>query len=581
MFKYIVFSIISVLTFFIKVDNSISIYNGLFIPFAFIFFIFFYKKCDVIKSKWFYILALIFSLVMVLGNSLEESKSFYFIFKSSINLFYSLFKVIGYFVFFVYLLSYFYKVVKTVKFKDFKSVFDDHPILFSFVVLFLCYLIYMIAFYPAILSPDPSNQIKQFFHMPTKYLDSVIVIDPNVTFTNHHPIFQTLLMGFFIKLGLLFNNFNLGLFFYTFTQTLFLIFTLSFTIFYMKKIGVSSTYRIIVLLFYALSSVFPLYGMSMVKDVYFTCFIIFYTILLFEFLRNSDINKRNMFLFLSVTFFLILFRNNGIHVFILSFPFLFLVLKKIYKKLLFILIIVLSFNFTYTKVLLPFFKIPEGSIREVLSIPFQQTARYVSKYSVSLEDKKVIDKILVFDSLADRYRSDLSDPVKEKFNKYATKDELVEYFKVWLKLGLKHPDTYLEATLLNTYGYLYPNTRKWYVYYKYDSRLSDAGFDYHYNSLSILRDKLSSFAVKYPDIPIVGLSVNIGFAGMLLLTFLVYLLYEKKYRYIIVFLPSLTLLLICFASPANTYFRYAMPYIFSMPLLLSFISYFLKDKSMV
>ena len=542
--KEIIYSLFSILIFFINVDNSISFNNLLFVPLALLFFMYFYKKCDVLKSKWISLLAFIFSLVMVIGNSLEVSKSFSLIFKSNINLIYSILSIVGYFIFFKYLLSYFYLVLKKVKFGNIKSIFDDHPFISSFVILLLFYLIYMIAFYPAILSPDPSNQIKQFFHMHTKYLDSVILLDPNVTFTNHHPIFQTLLMGWFIKLGLLFNNFNLGLFFYTFTQSLFLIFTLSLTISYMKKIGISSIYRIIVLLFYALTPVFPLYGMSMVKDVYFACFIIIYTILLFDVIKNGEISLKNMFYIIIVSIFL-------------------------------------SFNFSYNKIVLPYFKIPAGSIREMLSIPFQQTARYVSKYSVSSDEKEAIDKILVFDDLASRYRSDLSDPVKEKFNKYYTKADLIKYFKVWFMEGIKHPDTYIEATLLNTYGYLYPNTSNWYIYYKYDKKLSDAGFDYHYNSLTDLRDMLSKYGVKYPSIPVIGMSVNIGFCGMLLLTFLIFLLYEKKYKYIIVLLPSLVVLLVCFASPANTYFRYAMPYIFMMPLLISFISYFLKDKSMI
>ena len=95
MFKYIVFSIISVLTFFIKVDNSISIYNGLFIPFAFIFFIFFYKKCDVIKSKWFYILALIFSLVNKKKFRAKRDKYIFAIIISIISLVFNLFLLIS------------------------------------------------------------------------------------------------------------------------------------------------------------------------------------------------------------------------------------------------------------------------------------------------------------------------------------------------------------------------------------------------------------------------------------------------------------------------------------------------------
>lgn len=582
MVKSIIFSILSILTLFVEVDNSISFNDNVFVIIISLFvLIYFYKKGEVIKNKWFYILAFILSLVMVIGNSLEVSKSFELLYKSILNISFSLLSIIGYFIFFLYLISYFYKILKNVNFFNINSRIDDHPFLSGVVILFLCYLIYMIAFYPAILSPDPSNQIKQFFHMPTKYLDSVIVMDPSVTLTNHHPVFQTLLIGGCIKLGLLFNSFNFGLFIYTFTQTLFLIITLSYTLLYMKKIGVSSIYRLIVLIFYALTPVFPLYGMSMVKDTYFTCFIIFYTILLFEILRKKDISIKDMILIIVVGIFLILFRNNGIHVLILSIPFLFSVFKNLWKRVLIILIILFSFNFTYMKVILPYFKIPEGSIREMLSIPFQQTARYVSKYSVSLEEKNTIDKILEFDTLASRYRTDLSDPVKEKFNKYATSDDLKKYFVVWFKEGIKHPNTYLEATLLNTYGYLYPDTSKWYIYYKYDKRLSDAGFDYHYNSFGDLRKRISEYGVKYPRIPFLGLFVNIGFCGILLLNFLCFLLYDKKYSSIIYLLPSLILLLICFASPANTYFRYAMPYIFMIPLLISFISYSLKEKSMI
>ena len=84
-----------------------------------------------------------------------------------------------------------------------------------------------------------------------------------------------------------------------------------------------------------------------------------------------------------------------------------------------IFLIVIGISTCYTKVLLPVFKITSGSIRETLSIPFQQTARY-SKYhsdELSKEDIAIIDKVLVYDTLAERYDPELADPVKNKFNK--------------------------------------------------------------------------------------------------------------------------------------------------------------------
>ena len=54
---------------------------------------------------------------------------------------------------------------------------------------------------------------------------------------------------------------------------------------------------------------------------------------------------------------------------------------------------------------MPVNKITPSSIRETLSIPFQQTARYVSNYEdeVTEKEKKTIDKVLVYDTLKDDY----------------------------------------------------------------------------------------------------------------------------------------------------------------------------------
>ena len=96
------------------------------------------------------------------------------------------------------------------------------------------------------------------------------------------------------------------------------------------------------------------------------------------------------------------------------------------------------FYIAYNNVLLPYFKIPNTSIREALSIPFQQTARYVKYHGddVTEEERKIIDHILEYDTLAENYQPDLSDPVKNKYNKYTTREELKQYFKVWFKMFL-------------------------------------------------------------------------------------------------------------------------------------------------
>ena len=87
----------------------------------------------------------------------------------------------------------------------------------------------------------------------------------------------------------------------------------------------------------------------------------------------------------------------------------------------------------YQKAILPMAGVKPGGKQEMLSIPFQQTARYVKYYGndVSNGVEKVIRKVLDYDTIGKNYDPDLSDPVK---NTYKQKDE---YLKDYLTYGLK------------------------------------------------------------------------------------------------------------------------------------------------
>ena len=484
-------------------------------------------------------------------------------------------------------LIYFENFIKNHEFKlkenKIINLFLKHPFLFSFITILICWSIYVIAFYPIILSPDPSFQIKQFFNVRTKYADYAILLDNNVFLTNHHPVFHTMILGYSLKLGRFLLNDNFGLFIYSLTQLLFLAFTLSLTIKYLNENNVNKKIVFIVLLLYCFIPMFPLYAMSGVKDTYYTCFIILYVMKLDKIIRSKQekLSYKEMIQLLLIMFAVCLFRNNGIYVLILSFPLILIYSKKYFQTLLVIFIGVLAFYGTYTKVLLPSLKITDGSIRETLSIPFQHTARYVKYYNkdLSKNDIKVIDKVLGYETLAKRYNPTISDPVKNEFNKYTTKKELLAYLKVWFKCFFKHPLVYIEATLNNIYGYFSPQSTNWYIYYKYDTRITeDKLVNYHFNNLSSLRLILSSFAQGFPYIPFIGLISNIGFNTWLLLGLTTYSIFKKKKEYLIVLSPLLISLLICVASPVNTYFRYAMPFIFIMPFIFTLIVTRLKNN---
>ena len=463
------------------------------------------------------------------------------------------------------------------------KLFDKHPFIFSILFIILLWLVYIIAFYPAIMSPDPSFQLLQYFNINNKYSDYVVLLDKNVILTNHHPVVHTIILGSLVKLGIkLFSSVNVGLFIYSIIQTIILASTLSYTIKFMKDINVSLKYRKICLLIYSLVPVFPLYAMSPVKDVIFGCLIIIYIISFYKLINLKEKLKiKDMVMEILLIILIILFRNNGFHIVLLSLPFLLFQGRQNIFKYIIIICITITFYYSYNNVILPHFKITNGSIREVLSVPFQQTARYVKEYKkeVTSDEKKAIDKLLNYDTIASRYNPALADPVKNEFNKYYTKNDLKNYFKVWKNELLKHPLVYIEATIANTYGYIYPVETNWYVHIKGKKIINNYGFDYHFNEkLKPLRMVLGGFAIAFPYIPFIGLLINIGFNTWILLFMLSYLFYRKKYKEIILLIPSFLILLVCFVSPANTYFRYALPNIFALPVMLAMFDKIISKK---
>lgn len=534
----------------------------------------------IVSEKYAFILGVIFSLFTIIGTSFFVFDNLSLIYSSILML---LLAIISFFILtfvyylilkklFVFLDNFKIKKLKLKKTpKFFKKCFETHPFVSCFVIIFLCWLPYIIAFYPVVLSNDPSFQIKQFYGIDNKYSYYVNLIDEDVIITNHHPVAHTILLGGCAKIGeALFNDINMGLFMYTLVQLLIFISSLSISIVFLRKWKLPNIFWIGALLMYSLVPVFPFYGVSAVKDTIYTSFMLIYVLLFYLLLKQKEkVSNKEILLMILIMFLLCISRNNGIYIILLSFPFLFKKKSHNLKKLILIFMCVIINYGIYDKVVLPYFKITPSSSREALSIPFQQTARYVKYHSkdLTLDDIKNIDKILNYDTLATRYKPELSDPVKNEYNKNATKPELINYFKTWFNGFTKHPFTYVEATLNNTYGYFYPLKTKWYIYYKYDEKITKDGLNYHYNSFSTLRGVLAVSAQIFPYIIGLGLIVNIAFNFWLILTMLFYLIRKKANEWRVL-LPSLITILICFASPANCYFRYAMPYIFIMPLLI-------------
>ncbi len=546
----------------------------------------FYKKyLFKFENKLTYsIISIIFSLLMVFGYSYDVVHNASLVTGNIALIIFSILKFIGYYTLFNTSIKLFDNVVKKSKLKNKKlpkifDLFDKHPFMFSFIVILICYLPYIIAFYPVIINYDAANQIKEVMGMHTRYMDSVVLLNPNVTLTNFNPLIHTLLLGGLFKFGYLIGNVNFGMFLYSIVQLSIVISVFAYSIYYLKKLKVNNTLILVVLGIYSLVPLFPLYTMTAVKDVIFSSLVFLYVIMLYDMLKFKW-SKKKYIGFAFLVLLIILFRNNGIYTIILSLPVVCILKKELMLPIILVLVFNIGMYIGYNKILLPHYEIANTSVREMLSVPFQQTARLAKYYDeeISDEDKKTIDKVLGYNDLGERYRTDLSDPVKNKFNKYTTDEELKDYFKVWFKYLLKRPVVYIDATISNMYGYFYPNTSAWYVYTDLNHKLPEAGFDYHYNNLSYLRIGLKGIAEAFPYIPVIGAISNIGIVVWIHILLIGMLIVNKMKKYIVVLLPSLTFILVCIVGPANTYFRYVLPCVFALPTIICILYNELKNN---
>lgn len=579
--KYLLLAIISSFSFLIELDTKsvIKITGRSTISLTFfilgLFIYNLYKNYDKKENyKGFKMLALLLSLFMIFGYSYNKLDSWHFVWGNYKFIIVSIIKLIGFYTFFNVCLNKIYSYIKNIKIKETKNKiinkFKEKPVLYTLIIILICWLPYIISFYPAILSPDPTNQIKQFFNIPTRYIDGIKLINKDILLTNDNPILHTVLLGGSVKIGHTLGNDNFGLFIYSIIQIIIFMSALIYSIKYSIKIKVPTIFTIIMLIIYSLVPLFPFYAMSAVKDVIFSSFLLIYVIKLFDLIKYNNYKKIDYIKLTILLLLICLSRNNGMYNILLSLPLALIFLKKEKNKIILTLLTSISIYLLFVNVGLPLLQITPGNKREMFSLPFQQTARYVKYYGDDLtkEEREIIDKVLTVDTLADRYDPVKADPVKNGFNALSTSEDFSNYLKVWFKLFWRHPNVYIESTLNNIYGYFYPNTTKWYIYYKeYKDRLNETGiFNYHYNNLTIPRRILSNYGVVFPRIPIIGMFANIGFVVWIYLFMLVILIKEKLYKYITVLTPALSLILVCIASPVNTYFRYALPYVISLPI---------------
>lgn len=411
-----------------------------------------------------------------------------------------------------------------------------HAYIKSFVLILIAWIPIFLAFYPGIFSYDSSVQLNEVM---------------KGTLSNGNPILHTLLVGGCVKLGYsLFNSYNFGIAIYSVIQMILLASSFAFIINYFNKKKLPFLIKIVSLCLFMFLPTFSIMSVTTTKDVFFTAIINFLFPFLIEISTNTKEfikSKKNIILIILLLTLTCIFRSNGYYAVLALFIFLLVGLRKYWKTILLIILITIgsykSYLFGVNKIL----KTAPGistAQNAILCIPIQQFGRlYTSNIKLTSYEKTMLDELLTKKDAYNLYESHKSDSIAWYFNGSKIYQNKIEYLKLYLKLGIKHPVIYIDSFLANTMGYWYvgdmlPDKGTYRTYIetrtrddfnntknqiKFDSKIKWL-YDIYYN----VSEKAS-----FQKVPILSLLMSVSFNIILLIILTLICIYQKKYANII------------------------------------------------
>ena len=511
------------------------------------------------------VLAGLFSAFLLIGNSYYENGSWGYCFGSMVNFLKFAGAFAGYSFLLHGLMQWLGDFLDKGRFVSEKPHFlSKRAFLKAFLILIVAYMPFLLLSYPGNLCWDAIGQIEQ------------VIFETG--YSSHHPLVHTLILGGIVQLGqILFHSYEIGVFMYMLLQLAVFAAALAATVWLLAKRGVNGTVLKCLLGLYAIAPIYSNMASTVLKDVPFVSFVIGYVICLSLLIEKPDRlhHKGFVAVFILLQLGVILLRNNGIYVVCIGGIIITAYLWKGYsiKNRLGSIAVLFAVSALVSKIVLAILmqvlNATPGSTGEMLSIPFQQTARYLQLYRTELtaKEREAIEAVLGdVDTVAAKYDPDISDPVKALFDKEASATELLAYFKTWFVCFFKHPCVYLEAFFQHVYGWFHPGITNAIRYETQYDVISQEGLFPQASKLVLFYYR---FANRFTPL---GILENVGIYVWGLIYITVYNWKRKAVSMNMMTVPLWISLLICMASPCFfLHPRYAFPIMFTLPFLICFM----------
>lgn len=450
-----------------------------------------------------------------------------------------------------------------------RALYRAHPALLCGAAVLLCWLPHLVVSYPAAMNNDTANQVEQALGL--------------LPYDGNHPPFGTMVVGWTLALGRALGSVSLGLFAYVVVQTLLGAAVVGYAQATLRALHAPVWLRALSMGVCAFSPCFCDNVTVILKDVpYAYCALLLCCELARvafteppEYARGAGHAVRYGIACMGM----LLTRNNGFGIVLPVALGLILrarradggraCLRTGARTLLPVaLAVIVSAGVNAAHDVRP------GSIREALSLPFQQTARFVRAHGEDIpeDERAAIDAVLDYDALAGRYDPYISDNVKETLREGVTTRELLAYFGVWARQLARDPLCYAQATLIQNALLFDPQTRN--VAFFDVVGLSHAGETAlgveKPDALWTLVDREMSLRELLFALPFYPQLTSVGFYAIVMLFCCVVARRERvRGMGLMLVIPVMTAVMIALGPCLLWQDRYGFPIIYCMPVVLA------------
>lgn len=310
----------------------------------------------------------------------------------------------------------------------------------SAALIFICWLPVLLAYWPGISAYDIYTQLDEVF---------------SGQYTNRNPLLHTLILGAFYRLGEGMGNPAWGYALFILMQMAFMAAAFGAAMGHLWRIGAPRAIFWTALALFALFPVHAMLAVSDTKDGYFVALLVLLLIRFHRLLEDPSLLRRPGFVagFAALGALMCMMRNNAFAGILAALAAGLVALGKEGRlRLCALMLGTLALYQGALGGLKAAFDASGTLATELVSVQSQQMGRVYTFYHESEPDD--CHEIATWLPTVEDYTPYTADPLKT-FAIVDKPERMWGFLKLWGRVGLRHPVTYLDAWLLNTCGYWY------------------------------------------------------------------------------------------------------------------------------